>query len=46
MNILEDVDEEEVARYGVRRGGMLGDWAKIGWMAARRSRRAPAAEFM
>lgn len=41
------MDEDgEDGRYAVRRGGQLGDWAKIGWMAVRRSRRAPAVEFM
>ncbi|GHJ87436.1 hypothetical protein NliqN6_3838 [Naganishia liquefaciens] len=46
-SMLEDVDEDdESAQPAVRRGGRLGDWAKIGWMAAGRSRRAPAAEFM
>jgi hypothetical protein len=44
IGLLEDVDEEE--GYNVRRGGRLGDWAKIGWMASKRSRRAPAVEFM
>jgi hypothetical protein len=44
IGLLEDVDEDE--GYNVRRGGRLGDWAKIGWMASKRSRRAPAVEFM
>ncbi|GHJ85623.1 hypothetical protein NliqN6_2025 [Naganishia liquefaciens] len=44
--MLEDVDVDEEDRPAVRRGGKLGNWAKIGWLAARRSRRAPGVEFM
>lgn len=37
--------QERVAARG-RRGGVLGDWAKIGWMAAGLYRRVPGVEFM
>lgn len=44
--MMEDVDMDEEDRPVVRRGGKLGNWAKIGWLAARRSRRVPGVEFM
>jgi hypothetical protein len=28
------------------RGGLLGDWEKIGWMAAKMYRRVPGIEFL
>lgn len=44
---LEDSLErtDRVRRTQARRG-QLGDWAKIGWMAAKLGRRVPGAEFM
>lgn len=44
--MMEDVDMDEEDRPAVRRGGKLGNWAKIGWLAARRSHRVPGVEFM
>lgn len=45
--MLEDVDiDEEENAPAVRRGGKLGNWAKIGWLAVARSHRAPGVEFM
>lgn len=45
--MLEDVDmDEEDNAPAVRRGGKLGNWAKIGWLAVGRSHRAPGVEFM
>ncbi|KAJ9125284.1 hypothetical protein QFC22_000240 [Naganishia vaughanmartiniae] len=45
--MLEDMDvDEDEAMPNVRHGGKLGDWAKIGWLAVRRSKRAPGVEFM
>ncbi|KAJ9108928.1 hypothetical protein QFC21_000250 [Naganishia friedmannii] len=45
--MLEDMDvDEDEAVPNVRHGGKLGDWAKIGWLAVRRSKRAPGVEFM
>ncbi|KAJ9098673.1 hypothetical protein QFC21_004321 [Naganishia friedmannii] len=44
---IEDIDvDDEDDGHGPRRGGVLGDWAQIGWMAVKRSRRGPGAEFM
>jgi hypothetical protein len=44
--MMEDLDLDEEDDLAVRRGGRLGDWAKIGWMAMQNSRRAPGMEFM
>ncbi|KAJ9101948.1 hypothetical protein QFC19_005030 [Naganishia cerealis] len=45
--MLEDLDMDEGGEIpAVRQGGKLGNWAKVGWLAARRSRRAPGVEFM
>jgi hypothetical protein len=45
--MLEDMDvDEDEAMPNVRHGGKLGDWAKIGWLAVRRSKRATGVEFM
>lgn len=45
--MLEDVDmDDEENAPAVRRGGKLGNWAKIGWLAVGRSHRAPGVEFM
>lgn len=44
--LMEDLDVDEEDDQAVRRGGRLGDWAKIGWMAMQSSRRAPGVEFM
>ncbi|KAJ9094108.1 hypothetical protein QFC19_008060 [Naganishia cerealis] len=43
---IEDIDVDEEDPGQARRGGVLGDWAKLGWMAIKRSRRVPGAEFM
>lgn len=41
-------DEDELADEPRRRarGRNLGSWEKIGWMAAKMSRRAPGLEFL
>jgi hypothetical protein len=44
--MLEDVDMDDEDVPAVRRGGKLGNWAKIGWLAVGRSHRAPGVEFM
>lgn len=45
--MLEDVDmDDDENAPAVRRGGKLGNWAKIGWLAVGRSHRAPGVEFM
>ncbi|KIR56468.1 nuclear protein [Cryptococcus gattii Ru294] len=42
--VNSDEEEEGAERQGRR--GALGDWEKIGWMAARYYRRIPGAEFL
>lgn len=46
----EDEDELEedrlLAQRRKARKGHLGDWEKIGWMAAQMNRRVPGVEFM
>ncbi|KAI5452174.1 hypothetical protein NCC49_001112 [Naganishia albida] len=44
--MMEDLDLDEEDDQTVRRGGRLGDWSKIGWIAMQRGRRAPGVEFM
>lgn len=44
--MMEDLDLDEEDGQTVRRGGRLGDWSKIGWIAMQRGRRAPGVEFM
>ncbi|RXK38008.1 hypothetical protein M231_04677 [Tremella mesenterica] len=51
-NISEDEDEDQLDESLERasrrrvRDGPLGDWEKVGWMAAKYSRRVPGVEFM
>lgn len=42
--VNSDEEEEGAERQGRR--GALGDWEKIGWMAARYYRRIPGVEFL
>lgn len=42
----DDVLREEAALRRRARGGVIGDWAEIGWMAAQLYRRVPGVEFM
>ena len=42
----ESAEDRRAARRENAREGRLGDWAKIGWMAAKFVRRVPGVEFM
>lgn len=43
----DELEEERVAAERRRaRRGHLGDWTKIGWMAAKMYRRVPGVEFL
>lgn len=47
---MSPADELEESQSGPSRPryrqGALGDWAKLGWMAAKYTRRVPGVEFM
>lgn len=43
---MEDELEDSQEPAQRRPSGALGDWEKIGWMAARLNRRVPGVEFM
>lgn len=53
-SLSDDEEEDELDEESVptgrdrqrRKRGRLGDWEKIGWMAARYCRRVPGVEFM
>jgi hypothetical protein len=42
----ETAEDRREARRESARKGRLGDWARIGWMAAKFVRRVPGVEFM
>lgn len=46
MDAEVNSDEEEEGAERQARRGALGDWEKIGWMAARYYRRITGAEFL
>ena len=39
-------DDTQAGPSRPARVGRLGDWEKLGWMAAKHSRRVPGVEFM
>jgi len=43
---LEDETQAGSSRPARARVGRLGDWEKLGWMAAKHTRRVPGVEFM
>lgn len=43
---LADPQEVRGGRRQAARKGRLGDWEKVGWMAAKLYRRVPGVEFM
>ena len=42
----EDELEDSQAAHRTARKGRLGDWEKVGWLAAKHTRRVPGVEFM
>lgn len=42
----ESLEDRRARRRRNARQGRLGDWAKIGWMAAKLYKRVPGVEFM
>ncbi len=48
LNFLEaeDVDMDEDGHIPRVRHGRIGDWRKVGWLVAKRSRRVSGLEFM
>lgn len=42
----DELDDDGAGPSRRARNGRLGDWEKLGWMAAKHSRRVPGIEFM